>query len=378
MSEQRELRPCPFCGHPAEHNNVKGNKLVKCTNQYCINTICTWPEIVWNYRPIEDALQARIAELELILAADKLIEDGWIGRIEAGDKRIAELEAENAKLRASAVMWHKYPDEEPEPEPKPKPLLADAKVGWICRHRNGAYSQIGGIDYPCPVTDCISIGKNRYDRDGKHSGEDMRLNPNPDLDIIHTEPLDPIGSAGWAGQMLKLGCPVKHDSFNDYQEKRGLDEVAFHTSTITSPIDSWIHNVPKTGWQLYEPEPESESNPHDFKVGDWVEYSDGTLQQAIIEAYSGQPGEQMVYVWHPQTAHSAKTPLQFITRKLDPSEVKVKVTLAGTVESRASATSFFHLRYGDGVMDWASIDLRHLNPDDRKLVESLLKAQEEK
>ena len=61
------------------------------------------------------ALKARIAELELILAADKLIEDGWIGRIEAGDKRIAELEAENAKLRASAVMWHKYPDEEPEP-----------------------------------------------------------------------------------------------------------------------------------------------------------------------------------------------------------------------------------------------------------------------
>jgi hypothetical protein len=107
------LKPCPFCGHPAEHNNVNGNKLVKCTNQYCINTICTWPERVWNTRPIEDALQARIAELELILAADKLIEDGWIGRIEAGDKRIAELEAENAKLRASAVMWHKYPDEKP-------------------------------------------------------------------------------------------------------------------------------------------------------------------------------------------------------------------------------------------------------------------------
>jgi hypothetical protein len=86
----------------------------------------------------------------------------------------------------------------------------------------------------------------------------------------------------------------------------------------------------------------------------------------------------MVYVWHPQTAHSAKTPLQSITRKLDPSEVKISVTLEGTVESPASATSFFHLRYGDGVMDWASIDLRHLNPDDRKLVESLLKAQEEK
>lgn len=28
---------------------------------------------------------------------------------------LLEFEAENAKLRASAVMWHKYPDEEPEP-----------------------------------------------------------------------------------------------------------------------------------------------------------------------------------------------------------------------------------------------------------------------
>jgi hypothetical protein len=216
-----QLKPCPFCGAAG----VKSRQgYYTCSNDHC--NLVTMSD-GWNYRPIEDALQARIEELELILAADKLIEDGWIGRIEAGDKRIAELEAENAKLK------------------------------------------------PCP-----------------------------------------IGS--------------------------------------------------------------QESKPPDFKVGDWVEYSDGTLQQAIIEAYSGQPGEQMVYVWHPQTAHSAKTPLQFITRKLDPSEVKVKVTLAGTVESRASATSFFHLRYGDGVMDWASIDLRHLNPDDRKLVESLLKAQEEK
>jgi endogenous inhibitor of DNA gyrase (YacG/DUF329 family) len=94
-----QLKPCPFCGAAG----VKSRQgYYTCSNDHC--NLVTMSD-GWNYRPIEDALQARIAELELILAADKLIEDGWIGRIEAGDKRIAELEAENAKLRASAVMW---------------------------------------------------------------------------------------------------------------------------------------------------------------------------------------------------------------------------------------------------------------------------------
>jgi endogenous inhibitor of DNA gyrase (YacG/DUF329 family) len=102
-----QLKPCPFCGAAG----VKSRQgYYTCSNDHC--NLVTMSD-GWNYRPIEDALQARIAELELILAADKLIEDGWIGRIEAGDKRIAELEAENAKLRASAVMWHKYPDKKP-------------------------------------------------------------------------------------------------------------------------------------------------------------------------------------------------------------------------------------------------------------------------
>jgi hypothetical protein len=119
MSEQRELRPCPFCGSLAESALYQDDRWIECPR--CQQGIsgdadCITAEAlidIWNTRPIEDALQARIAELELILAADKLIEDGWIGRIEAGDKRIAELEAENAKLRASAVMWHKYPDKKP-------------------------------------------------------------------------------------------------------------------------------------------------------------------------------------------------------------------------------------------------------------------------
>lgn len=56
MSE--ELRPCPFCG---------GTKI--CTEKginlnYCDNCSAESNVEHWNNRPIEDALQARIAELE--------------------------------------------------------------------------------------------------------------------------------------------------------------------------------------------------------------------------------------------------------------------------------------------------------------------------
>jgi hypothetical protein len=235
-----ELKPCPFCGHPAEHNNVNGNKLVKCTNQYCINTICTWPERVWNTRPIEDALQARIAELE-------------------------------ASLKTG---WQLY-----EPEPPREPEYV------ICKRCAGSQSV--------------------------HNPE--------------------------------------------------VSNTAYTT-------------CPKCGGTGYEIEPEPA-----FKAGDWVEYSDGTLQQAIIEAYSGQPGEQMVYVWHPQTAHSAKTPLQSITRKLDPSEVVVKIgCLSGTIKQSSDPAAFILMPIcKDGGLVVPSIIAKDmLDAPTREMVESLLKAQE--
>ena len=64
MSE--ELKPCPFCGGEAKEDNFIGG--VVCEN------LCTNPNTFdggggvwtadWNTRPIEDALTARIAELE--------------------------------------------------------------------------------------------------------------------------------------------------------------------------------------------------------------------------------------------------------------------------------------------------------------------------
>ena len=93
MSE--ELRPCPFCG---------GTKI--CTEKginlnYCDNCSAESNVEHWNTRPIEDALNARIAELEKDLS-NKEIEytDLWDDAL-ALQARIAELEAEIYQLTAN-------------------------------------------------------------------------------------------------------------------------------------------------------------------------------------------------------------------------------------------------------------------------------------
>ena len=55
MSEK--LKPCPFCGEPVEFNKF-AEKVV------CEDCGATIYSDYWNTRPIEDALNARIAELE--------------------------------------------------------------------------------------------------------------------------------------------------------------------------------------------------------------------------------------------------------------------------------------------------------------------------
>jgi len=64
MSE--ELRPCPFCGSPAYsyHDNCIDFAGVKCDLGGCVCADILITENNWNTRPIEDALNARIAELE--------------------------------------------------------------------------------------------------------------------------------------------------------------------------------------------------------------------------------------------------------------------------------------------------------------------------
>jgi len=60
------LRPCPFCGSPAYsyHDNCIDFAGVKCDLGGCVCADILITENNWNTRPIEDALNKRIAELE--------------------------------------------------------------------------------------------------------------------------------------------------------------------------------------------------------------------------------------------------------------------------------------------------------------------------
>jgi hypothetical protein len=61
-----ELKPCPFCGSPAYsyHDNCIDFAGVKCDLGGCVCADILITENNWNTRPVEDALTARIAELE--------------------------------------------------------------------------------------------------------------------------------------------------------------------------------------------------------------------------------------------------------------------------------------------------------------------------
>ena len=69
-----EMKPCPFCGGMPKVNDwtLKGitDKRCFCDNEKCPVYLSKTIAIDdWNTRPIEDALNARIAELEAHIAA---------------------------------------------------------------------------------------------------------------------------------------------------------------------------------------------------------------------------------------------------------------------------------------------------------------------
>ena len=108
-----ELKACAHCGHEAqpiryEYKNGEIQDLAYCPNDDCPMHHRTLSIEAWQTRPIEDALNARIAELEAENAELKeriamldtmavfksLGEMGYIEQVTTLNARIAELEAE--------------------------------------------------------------------------------------------------------------------------------------------------------------------------------------------------------------------------------------------------------------------------------------------
>jgi len=63
QDDEHKVKTCPWCGHEAKAKVVDGETLYNCLNIDCPTGHWT-PLKVWNTRPIEGALTARIAELE--------------------------------------------------------------------------------------------------------------------------------------------------------------------------------------------------------------------------------------------------------------------------------------------------------------------------
>ena len=128
QDDEHKVKTCPWCGHEAKAKVVDGETLYNCLNIDCPTGHWT-PLKVWNNRPIEDALNARIAELE---AENDRLQSGWFRdeticpdgslRPKVSDllNRIAELEAERRWIPVSErlpecekdvlVFWGKASD----------------------------------------------------------------------------------------------------------------------------------------------------------------------------------------------------------------------------------------------------------------------------
>ena len=105
-----DLKPCPFCGkEPNQATAELGDRpcfYYECENPKCHAAEMGWHDTeqeardAWNNRPIEDALQARIAELER--KKEQLLE--------IDHQRVQYVR----KLEKAAVVWHNYPEEKPD------------------------------------------------------------------------------------------------------------------------------------------------------------------------------------------------------------------------------------------------------------------------
>ena len=237
--------------------------------------------------------------------------------------------------------------------PEPKPLLADARVGDLCKRHDGSFCQITDVIDGFPKL-WKTANLEFHTSDGVYYP--ICTNADNTSPIIATEPLAPEGTAEWAWQMLMLQKPVSHPAEGEFQ-----DTYPIYTK------EGFIRCMAKTGWQLYEePKPQPQ-----YKVGDWVEYKKGKHYQ-VDSVHDG-----CCYLSYGKGCGCFSALYSDITRKLDPSEVIVKIgCLSGMVSQcgdKEEEVFALHTKNNAAVIPFAMLDA-----PTRELVEGLLKAQEER
>jgi hypothetical protein len=280
---------------------------------------------------------------------------------------------------------------------EPEQLLADAKVGDLCKTDIDEWIQIDDTsEPPSPIL---------YHFDRPFNGN-----------IIHTEPLAPEGTDKWAWQMMLLGKKVcqKHNSYfpnkRYYAIKDGNDYCAFYENNgnevnITNTrrtYDEFIEYckfTPQYNWQLYT---ELQTEPCDacagigmilceacnatgrvpisqptYAVGDWVEYFDNAeLCHAQIDEIDSDYCTINPVVGWDRTLQRIR--ITCITRKLDPSEVVVDFGngIFGTIEPSIYPT-WINVRKNSDWGTIASIFVLDLDEPIQTLVKELLEKQKE-
>jgi hypothetical protein len=239
-------------------------------------------------------------------------------------------------------------------EPEPKPLLADAKVGDLCKTDLDEWIQIDDT--------FESLNPILYHFDRPFKGN-----------LIHAEPLAPEGSAAWAWQMVMLGKTVYNPSYY-YSSSHGLITPNMLGNCSKQSFVDWQE---PSGWQIYK-EPELK-----YKVGDWVEVeSSHTKGKTFVSVIKEMPNQKH-YTVHVNSYFGGYTVYgvmeRQIVRKLKPSEVRIRIgCLSGTV--RPVSTNGIHIWFHlIGVDDKtiATIRISCLDAPTRELVESLLEAMRE-
>lgn len=274
---------------------------------------------------------------------------------------------------------------------EPVPLTPDAEMPCLVRlieddspmgrfNRDASYSDVIGKLFVAQ-----KIKENPLYSNTLHAYEKNFLNQDYCIASVWTLEIVgcPVeeGSRWWALYQMMQGRKVsyKGDIGNVYLALNQDGNVQYYDmynlsyiGTIRSKLEFGKKDVAKTGWQLYK-EPKPEPAKEQFEVGDWVKYDIDSYLQVI--APSGKER-----TWCRTLSGIMVYPYTSCLTKASPSEVIVHIgCLSGTIGKSSDTDRFLMWHSSPKIdFDYSIIKFSALDATTLEIVESLLKAQEEK